>query len=252
MLLTTKNVRAWTMTRPDFAQSGWAAVGLIIKPSLTLPACSPLLKLKQLHRETMPTALSDPSPTLYGILVIITLVMAGIWVRTRTRNNLTRFLIALGALGAVYLIDKLVESPREESSRKVEEMAKASRDKNWDDLFKNVSDSFTYKGPAGSEHNKTSFRELFKAIEAMYPDFKGLVILDIHRADYRVVDEKTGTVGFTVMSRDNPTIRMYIVATFRKEADGQWRMIDFKGYDELKQEHRGPQVPIPGLDSRLP
>jgi hypothetical protein len=195
----------------------------------------------------MPTALSDPSPTLYLILIIVALVLAGVWLRRQSRGDLIRFLIAIGALLAVYLIDRFCESPREEASRKIEEMAQASRDKKWDDLFKHVADSFKYNGPSGIEIDKKGLREKLKLVEGI-PEFKGAVILDMHRADYRVIDEKTATVGFLACAKDYPVKRWFVIATFAKEPDGQWRMTDFKGYDELKQDHHGPQIAINGLD----
>ena len=189
----------------------------------------------------MPTFLSDPSPTFYAILIILVAVLAGLYLRSRKRGELIRLLVGVAVLITVFLIDKLVESPREQATRKMEEIAKATQDKKLDDMFKHVSESFKYK-----EVDKKSLREKLNSIEQQQ-EFKGVVILECNRADFRIVDDKNVTVGLMAQARELPMTRSWIIAAFTKDADGEWRMSGFKRYDPMKQDRDNPQT-IPGLD----
>jgi hypothetical protein len=198
----------------------------------------------------MPTALSDPSSTLYAILVIIFFVLAALWFRNRTRGNFIRLLIAACALVGLFVIDQLFESPREEATRKIHEMAQASQDKNWNALFSNISDSFTYKGPGGGQFDKETFRKLTKSIESI-PGFNGVVVWDFHPADFRPIDTDNVKIGFRAKLKDvpNPEYVGWIVATFHRDPDGQWRMSGFNRYDPVKQDRNdNPPLDIPGFN----
>ena len=183
----------------------------------------------------MPTALSDPSSTLYAILVIIVFVLAALWFRNRTRGNLVRLLIAVCALVGLFLIDHLFESPREEATRKIHEMAEASQTKNWNSMCQNVSDTFKYKDPGGTEMDKESFRKWAATVGAMQ-EFKGILVWDFHRADFRPIDNDNFKIGFRAKLKDVPMRDSWIVATFHRDPDGQWRMSAFNRYDGVKQD----------------
>ena len=196
----------------------------------------------------MPTALSDPSSTLYAILVIIVFVLAALWFRSRTRGNLIRVLIAVSALVGLFLIDQLFESPREEATRKLHEMAQASQEKNWNSLFQNVSDSFKYKGPGGAEIDKESFRKWAKTADSL-EGFKGVIVWDFHRADFKPIDNDNFKIGFRAKPRDVPTFDSWIIATFHHDPDGQWRMSAFNRYDPVKQDRNdNPPMDIPSFN----
>lgn len=194
----------------------------------------------------MPTALSDPSTTLYIALIIVVALLALLWMRSRKRNDLIRLLIGGAALLAVFLIDRFVESPREEASRKVEEMAKATETRNWDGVFNHISDSFLYKGPTGTVMDKKTFREKVKGVEK-FAEFKGVAVWDLHRADHRIVNENNFTIGFRAQASGIPPSQSFIIAAFTKDPDGQWRMSNFTRYNFAKREN-GPPETIPGLD----
>jgi hypothetical protein len=196
----------------------------------------------------MPTALSDPSSTLYAILVIIVFVLAALWFRNRTRGNLIRVLIAVCALVGLFLIDRFFESPREEATRKLHEMAQASQDKHWDAMFRNISDSFKYKGPGGGEMSKEDFRKRVKLVEAI-PEFKGVIVWDFNRADFKPINNDNFKMGFRAKPKDVPTFDSWIIATFHHDPDGEWRMSGFNRYDPVKQDRNdNPPMDIPGFN----
>src|SRR4051812_3030344 len=94
----------------------------------------------------MPTFLSDPAPAFYLILLVLAVIAGGVWFRFRDRGSLVRLAIALALLLVLFLVDSLVESPREEGIRKVNEMCAAATEPNPDKFVANVSDSFDYAG----------------------------------------------------------------------------------------------------------
>jgi hypothetical protein len=198
----------------------------------------------------MPNALSDPSSTLYAILVIVVFVLAAMWFRNRTRGSLIRVLIAASVLVGLFLIDKLFESPREEATRKLYEMAEASQHQDWDPMLRNISDSFKYKSPGGREINKEDFRKLTKTI-ALIPGFKGVIVWDFDRANFRPIDNDNFKIGFQAKPKDvpNPEWIAWIVATFHHDPDGEWRMSGFNRYELVKQDRNdNPPMDIPGFN----
>ncbi|MCE9529582.1 MAG: hypothetical protein K8T89_00345 [Planctomycetes bacterium] len=191
----------------------------------------------------MPSALSDPSPTLFVFVIIIVALLGLFWLRSKKTGDLVRFLAGAGALLALFLIDRFVESPREQMVRKVEEMAKSSQDKKWEDVFLHVSDSFKYKTMAGGEIDKKVLREKVKQADSI-PEFSGFGVSNLHRAEFRPIDDKNAKIGFSARVKH---IEHWIIAVFTKDADGQWRMSEFTAYPPDKQD-RAARVGIMGLD----
>src|SRR5215216_2089479 len=93
----------------------------------------------------MPTAFSDPSPTLYLILGILVVILGAIALRRQRRSDVINFLIPAALLLALFLIDQAVESPREQIVSSIREMETATQNKHHADVFKHVSNDFKYK-----------------------------------------------------------------------------------------------------------
>lgn len=194
----------------------------------------------------MPTALSDPSTTVYAIVGFVVAVLLGTWFRTRKRNDLLRSALAAAALIGLFLIDRFVESPREETTRKMQEMAKATETADWNAFFNHVSNSFKYKSASGAEYSKDSLNEKLKWLKSI-TEFKGVSVWDFHRADFKLVDGNKVQLGFRAQLRDMPQTQSWVIADFSTDPDGQWRMSGFARYDPVKQDRAAP-IGIPGLD----
>jgi hypothetical protein len=191
----------------------------------------------------MPVFLSDPSPTAYAIVVMIVGVLAGIYLRSRKRKDLYPLIGGVAVLIAVFVIDRLVESPREEAMRRMQEMSAATANKKWDDVFKNISESFNYKGSGGGQTDKKSLREKVRSIEAMLE--KGFVVFDFNRSDFKQIDDKNSEIGFRAQLKERPESVTYVKARFTKDPDGEWRMSGFDCYEPINTNERRT---IPGLD----
>lgn len=185
----------------------------------------------------MPTSLSDPSFALYVVLGVVTALFGIVALRKQTRSSAINFAIPAALLVALFLIDKFVESPRENVVRKIHEMGSASRAKNHDDVFKHVSESFKYKSM-----DKAGLRERAKAAEAQ--GYGGVTEWDLTRSEFKQVDENTVEQRFRAKVGDSAAFQAAVVATFKKEADGEWRLSTFKLFNPIQASE---EMEIPGL-----
>jgi hypothetical protein len=185
----------------------------------------------------MPTALSDPTTTFYVILGAITVIFGAIALRRQKRSDLINFAIPAVALVALFVIDRMVESPREQAVRKIQEMGTASRDKKFDELFKHVSDSFKHKSL-----DKKGLRELANSAEGR--GFGGIAEYDLARSGFKEIDANTIEQGFRVKHNGTPELHFYVYATFKKEADGEWRLTTFELADPVNVKDK-KDLPVP-------
>jgi hypothetical protein len=185
----------------------------------------------------MPTALSDPSTALYAVLGVAVLVLGAVALRRQRRSDVINFAIPAAALLALFLIDRAVESPRETAVRKIQEMGTASRDKKVDDLFKHVSDQFKYKSL-----DKKGLRDRAHQAEGM--GFGGVSEYDLARSGFKEVDANTIEQGFRVKHNGVPEVHLYVIGTFRKDPDGEWRLTTFKLFDPV---NLNDEKDVPGL-----
>ena len=66
----------------------------------------------------MPTFFSDPPSVLYLVMAAGAFVAGGVWFNRRTRPALVVFGAVLGLIALVFLLDRVLESPREEAVRR--------------------------------------------------------------------------------------------------------------------------------------
>ncbi len=92
---------------------------------------------------------------VYVILVALTVFPLLAWWQTRKRWWLYVVAVAAASIGLYALLDKMVETDREQIVRKVQVMAAAMNARNLDALFENVSENF--RSPQG--RNKQEFRD---------------------------------------------------------------------------------------------
>ena len=135
----------------------------------------------------MPTFFSDPADSLYITLFIVMLVGVGIWYRYRTRKTLIAAGIGVGLLVALFLIDRLFESPREIVIRTAGEFEADFNTGEWNKFEKHIAENFDRKGKKKKDV-KVSY-DFAKAYNAK-------VRLWSFNRDDVVVTSDTITVGF--------------------------------------------------------
>src|SRR5579872_4774100 len=193
----------------------------------------------------MPTFLSDPPFILYAILVLATIASLGVWFNKRTRVTLIVFGCCLAALLLLFLIDRLFESPREESVRRVQEMAKAIDDRNTDAFLSHIADNFEYQGENGQP---TPVSRQYLRQSGIWPVLKQynvhVGVWDFTRDDVTVVDENTIEIGFLGKAEaEGKQAPMYFRARFTRQADGQMKLTRLASYDPMKRTNERKAIP---------
>jgi hypothetical protein len=188
----------------------------------------------------MPTFLSDPSTTLYVVLAVAVLVTGVLLAKRQRRTDLINFAIPAAILLAVFVIDRMFESPREAVARSLREMESASQARKYDDLFKHVSDKFQYKSL-----DKKGLREKASMAEGYFPE--GVRIWNVNRANFKQLDDATIEQEFDVQPVNSPQFRYQCVGVFKQEADGEWRMTTFRLYPVVSGGEGRQEVTPPGL-----
>ena len=189
----------------------------------------------------MPDFLADPSFTLYVVLGAMVVVLGAIALRRQKRADLITFGVGAAVLLAVFLIDRAVESPREHVVRKLQEMEASSQAKKYDDVFKHVSDQFQYRSL-----DKAGLRSRATMAEVHFPE--GVRIWNLTRNNHKVTADGAIEQEFDVQPVNNPQFRYQCVGVFKKEADGEWRLVTFRLYPVVGGDASGRQeVTPPGL-----
>jgi len=188
----------------------------------------------------MPTFLSDPATALYVVLAVAVLVTGVLAARRQRRTDVINFAIPAVALLALFVIDQVYESPRETVARTLKEMESASQGRKYDELFKHVSEKFQYKSL-----DKKGLREKANLAEGYFPE--GVRIWNVNRANFKQIDESTIEQEFDVQPVNHPEGRYQCVGVFKKEADGEWRMVTFRLYPVVGGGEGRQEVTPPGL-----
>jgi hypothetical protein len=188
----------------------------------------------------MPEWLVEGNPTLYFLLACVLVISGALWWRTRKRQ----YAVAAGVAGflivGVFLIDRAVESDREQLIRIVNEVADAVTDGDIDRAFQHVSKSFSRAGM-----DKESFRHFardrrghgFVTAVRMWDVTPTEVLREQRQAVVEFPFKVRGSFGETPPN-------YFAKVTFVLDADGRWRVQTFDIFNSLT-ESRSP-VPIPG------
>jgi hypothetical protein len=185
--------------------------------------------------------LCDNPHLVFPLLILASLVPFVVWWKTRSRKALY-VLSAVAALAVLYaILWAVVETPRKQIERKLEEMAAAVGDRNADRIFSHIAEDFRL----GSQ-DRGAFRGFVeRALE------RG-VVRELRVWEFEWPeggDERTRPVEFFAKPLGGMAgeEQYYLVrATFVREADGQWRLKGFEIFNpfvESKQPLQIPQLP---------
>jgi hypothetical protein len=185
----------------------------------------------------MPTFLSDPSTPFYTLLGALVIILGLVALRRQKRSDFVNLGIGAVVLLAVFLIDRSVESPREEVERRIHAMGTASREGKTAAILEHVAESFKYRSL-----DKKGLEGLARKAEQM--GLGGIEEWDVKRADFKEgPDGTTVEQSFRVQLKGHPESQRIVVATFKKEPDG-WRLITFKTMNPV---NAGEEMDVPGL-----
>jgi hypothetical protein len=194
----------------------------------------------------MPTFLSDPPQAVYLVLGALLVVTGAIAAQKQDRRAVIPFAVAFFLMLAVFLIDRLIDSPREEAVRRVMQMAMAADQKHPDAFAEHLADEVS----VGAEgHAKTLTRDELKkhSFWGMLRQFNvHVAVWDFSRDDVKVIDDNTVEIGFMGKGEipGGQQIPVYCRARFAKQPDSSFKITTLRTFEPL--DHTRP-LPIPGL-----
>jgi hypothetical protein len=193
----------------------------------------------------MLTLLSDPSPTVYFVLIGVVLVTGVIAARKQDRRSWIVLGAAAGVLLLVFLIDRSFESPREGAVAAVQEMVQAADGRNPHAFAEHIADTFEYKG-AGTPVRVTrdqirdgGFWDILRRHNVH------VAAWDFAREDVREIDPNTVEIGFLGKGEaEGKQFPMYFRATFTRQPDGRMRLTGLASYDPMKRTNEPKSIPF--------
>lgn len=192
----------------------------------------------------MPTFLSDPPFALYAVLAVAVAVCGAVWINRRDRRTLMVFLGATGVLIALFAIDRLCESPREEAVRRVLAMAQAVDARNPDAFLTHVADAVEYQGEGGvSRLTRDDLRRA--GMWSLLQQYSVHVAAwDFDPADVLELDANTIEIGFLAKAESgDKQIPIYLRAKFARQGDGEWKLSGLASYDAMKRINERKSIP---------
>lgn len=190
----------------------------------------------------MPTFLSDPSQAVYLILIAVPVVAAVPAARNQDRKSLVRFGLCCLPLVLVFLVDRLVESPREEATRKVLAMAEAASAADGTRFVEHVSPSLTVNGKNREQLRTSGIWNMIRGYNAR------VAVWGFGHDRYERISDTEIEIGFYAKGEAASGGQLWrdCKARFAQETDGQYRLAGIKFYDPTGRGQNAEE-PIPGF-----
>jgi hypothetical protein len=189
-------------------------------------------------------------PAVYVVLAAVAVVLLVAWAQTRKRYWFYGTVAFLALIGLYFLLDRLVETDREQIVRKLGEMSAGVRERNVDRIFAHVSEQFrlnnsdraAFRAFAEKAISRGQVTEV-KVWDFQFPD-------DFRSTERRTVRGASQQVQLArVQFRINPegpglTNAQFLVrATFVRDPDGQLRLLDFQLFNPFVDQNQPIQLP---------
>jgi hypothetical protein len=162
--------------------------------------------------------------TVYVILAATTAFFLLVWWQTRKRWCLFGVVLAVGLTGLYALLDKLIETDREQIVRKISTMIADLNAGRIDAAFENISDQFQWKGK-----NKADLKELAKTYigQKRVTQFE---VWDITAPESPSREAGTASASFQVKAHGGKAEGVWAVcdATFAFDPQKGWRLRTFR------------------------
>lgn len=187
----------------------------------------------------MPYWLVEGDLTLYAILAAVALVCVAVWWRTRRRKYAVVAAAAAVAILTLSMLDRLIESDREQMIRKVQEIADGVRARDFPSIFRHVSDEFRR-----GAFDKPQFRHFAQEVSHSrnITEFQawGFVPGDVSR------QKRRGNLEFLFKIRGNWSAgNEYFLArtVWQLDSDGEWRLQTFDVFNPYSDTNSPVQIP---------
>jgi ketosteroid isomerase-like protein len=173
----------------------------------------------------------------FTILTGAALVLTWAWWRTRRKNYLIGLAAIVILIGLYELCHLLVETPREQIKRKLDDMAAAVQAYDTQRIFQHISDQFQFQG-----YNKAEFRQQVQRVFNQ----RWLESLKVWDQEWEPGNNSNTYQGHFRAKPRGPfnAEEFYLVrATFIKDPDGQWRLQEFRVYNPVVNTNDPMQIP---------
>jgi|GEM_PF-3010391 len=185
----------------------------------------------------MPVFLSDPPPSLFLILGVLTVIALAVAAIRRTRKPAVAFAVLFVVTAVLLACDRLSESPREAATRTMLAFATATQNKRPDAAVSHLAESFTYKGM-----KKAEVRSLLADMDRL-SGWSGAVLTDFDHADAEMLAPDTVRIGFVSrpLNIPSPDYIFYTKATLQKQGN-DWKLTAIEFRPDNKRD--GPEVDV--------
>jgi hypothetical protein len=190
----------------------------------------------------MPLIIADPPPFLTIVILLGTLVTGLICWRNRSRKSKVALAIAAVIAGAFFVISWRWESPREQAYRRVQGVIDAMNRYDTGAAMTHVSDRFDYRGARKQDLRQAPLNAILRERRANIQAWG-------FSRDTTEYEADRCTISFSVnVSGDlGSRIGFFVKATVAKDADGEYRMIGFRVFENTLQGSNSPEFVVPGL-----
>jgi hypothetical protein len=183
----------------------------------------------------------DPPRSLYVLLIACAVIAAAVCAKNQTRKTLIIFLAFAGLLLALFLIDRFIESPREEATRRIEAMAKAATDQRIEEFLNHVAVTFEKNGRTKPDLRTSQAWQLIRDHSAR------VTVWNLSREDFERKSDTEIEIGLMCKGEAAQGFLMkYCRATFVLESNGDWKLKTIKFYNPAEHGTR-VEDPIPGF-----
>ena len=182
----------------------------------------------------MPMILAEPPVLLYAVLLLGALAALGLWFRSRKSWALAVLSGFVVLAVVVFLLDRLYESPREQSVRTVTEMADSIKKKDWATFSGHVSENFNANG-----WTKKQMEGFFRMAADRYN--VRATAWDFALTDPPVLSDTEVMLRFDAKAEtpDGQQVFKHFSAKFVKEGD-RFRMVTFTPYNYVQKNTPEP------------
>jgi hypothetical protein len=181
---------------------------------------------------------------VYIVLGSVAFVCLLCWKQVPRRASLIGFGAAAALMLVYFLLDRLVETDREQIQRKIEVMAGAVRRQDVGAIFAHVSEDFRHGGLSREGFRQFAENHIrsHRVDEIIVWDFQ---FPDDFKAPAPVAGRVTevAQVSFLVRAVGSFNALERCQADFVRDRDGQWRLLDF----QLRNPVDNSPVAVPGL-----
>ncbi len=177
----------------------------------------------------MPDWLFEGNLFVYIVLLLLEGLALLLWYQRRSRQDLLAAGIVVGLLALYFLLDRLVETDREQMERKMNEIVAGLNKRDMEPVMRHISEKFKFR-----DYNRDAMRKKVQDAIADH-NIRNIRIWDLEVKEASR-DKKTAKVNFFVKADSDwgtPEPSLLCRTVWVLDPDGQWRLQTFDLYNPV-------------------